>query len=66
MACCLCNPTYDKSDQVSPNTTELVSMEGGAGELLPLDPPRLDHCSIQVLYPLSEDFKKLGKCCPNW
>jgi len=35
--------------QVSPNTTELVSLEeGGAGELLPLEPPRLDHCSIQI------------------
>jgi len=35
--------------QVSPNTTELVSLEeGGTGELIPLDPPRLDHCSIQV------------------
>ena len=35
--------------QASPNTTELVSMEGGGTkELLPLEPPRLDHCSIQV------------------
>ena len=35
--------------QVSPNTTELVSFDGKAGgELIPLEPPRLDHCSIQV------------------
>merc|ERR1712130_271952 len=35
--------------QVSPNTTELVSLEkGGGGEVQPLHPPRLDHCSIQV------------------
>merc|ERR1711971_781690 len=34
---------------VSPNTTELVSLEeGGTGELIPLEPPRLDHCSIKV------------------
>ena len=35
--------------QASPNTTELVSMEGGGTkEIFPLEPPRLDHCSIQV------------------
>jgi len=35
--------------QVSPNTTELVSFDGDeTEELKVLDPPRLDHCSVQV------------------